>query len=807
MLFIVSERTRLNFEAAMKDGAVRIRNGSTFFMGPGGSGKTHTLLALLEEDPPAIRESTACAEKPIRAVAQFKLGVRGTAHFIRITDDHYSEMLANSAEKYPMSIAPTVASLPLGTKVPITPPSSSSLEMPEALLNSSSPETAQIAAKDTSVEGPLPVAKFGLKQELQCRMQAKSKTSEQLHDKDLMDVKDSAGQPMFHEVLPAFVTNTMFGILVVKLNESLDSRPLVEYYINGSHIGEPFHSPFTHLETLRHCLRVLQSTCKPDTCPNIIFVGTHKDLKHECQHEDRKEKNRKLQSIIPPEMKDNIIYNGKSLLFAINAKAPGNGDRKMMGDLRLLMIKELQKLPKMKIPLRYFSLENAFQRLAKYQRKAILSIDECLKEATAYHFTRESLDDVLQYLHNLKLIMYYKDILPDVVFIDAQILLDKITELVVYSIELRAKAAEDVKLQANSDSQVVVGGSLEKFKTCGIVTTEILSKFSTGYVPGLFEGEHLILLFKKLLIVAEIGKGKYLMPCLLETEEVKLLSSSVIPAFLFYFGKNGPKLGVYCFLLASLITDAKWELLMEDNSPVQLSRNRVRFAVPGNNPGCITITDSFSTFFHVSIEFPEDITEEQALKVCKEVCPSIREEIFASIRKASSKLNYNNSIPEAAFLCSKHDESTTLHPAVISRTGLLTCTTHPRSIFGQLTDKHKIWLGEAAELPTSGGAYACDPVAGKLSIKDLSKVQRAAWDARSKWCNIGLELNIDPGTLDVIERNNMDINDRFRIMLTTWLRTVDPRPTWGALAEALRSPTVGCEELAEHCNTMLLPKK
>ena len=809
----MNERTRLNFEAAMKDGAIWIRNGSTFFLGPGGSGKTHTLLALLEEDPPVIRESTVCVEKPIRAVAQFKVGVSGTAHFIRITDDHYSEMLANSAEYFstiPECFAPTEASKPLSIKVIVAPPSNSTLQFPESPSKSTSPGATEKVIEESSVPNQLPVAKFGLKRELQCRMQAKSKTSEQLHDKDLMDVKDSGGQPMFHEVLPAFVTNTMFGILTVKLNESLDSHPLVEYYINGSRIGEPFQSPFTHLQTFRHCLRVLQSTCKPDTCPKIIFVGTHKDLEHECQHEDRKEKNRKLQSIIPPEVKDNIIYNGESLLFPINAKAPGSDDRKMMGDLRLLMIKELQKIPRKKIPLRYFSLENAFLRLAKYQRRAILSIDECLKEATAYHFTRESLDDVLQYLHSLKLIMYYKDILPDVVFIDAQVLLDKITELVEYSIELRAKAtgaAEHMELQVKSKSQVVVGGSLEKFKTCGIITTEILSKFSFGYVPGLFEEKHLILLFKKLLIVAEIGKGKYLMASLLETEKVQILSNFVVPALFFYFGRNGPKLGVYCFLLASLITDAKWELLMEDNTPVQLSRNRVRFAVPGNNPGCITITDSFSTFFHVSIEFPEEITEEKALEVCKEVCPSIRETILTSVRKASNKLNYNNSIPEAAFLCSKHDESTAPHPATISRTGLLTCTTHPRSVFGgELTDKHKIWLGEATVLPPSDGAYACDRAAGpcgNLSIKDLSKVQRAAWDARAKWYNIGLELEIDPGTLDTIKGNNDNIDDRFRAMLTTWLKMAEPRPTREALAEALRSPTVGYEHLAECC--MLLP--
>ena len=787
----MSERTKLNFEAAMKDGAVWIRNGSTFFLGPGGSGKTHTLLALLEEDPPAIRESTACAKKPIRAVAQFKLGVSGAVHFVRITDDHYSEMLANSAEQLPMSlsVAPTAASLPLGTKVPITAPSSSSLEMPEAPSNSSSTGIVQKAAKETSVEDPLPVAKSGLKQELQRRMQAKSKTSEQLHNKDLMDVKDSAGQPMFHEVLPAFVTNTMIGILTVKLNESLDSRPLVEYYINGSRIGEPFHSPFTHLETFRHCLRVLRSTCKPNTCPKIIFVGTHKDLEHECQHEDRKEKNRKLQSIIPPEMKDNIIFNGESLLFAINAKAPGNDDRKMMDGLRLLMIKELQKLPKVKIPLRYFSLESCFQRLAKYQRKAILSIDECLKEATAYHFTRESLDDVLQYLHNLKLIMYYKDILPDVVFIDAQVLLDKITELVEYSIKLRAEPS----------SQAIAVGGVEKFKTCGIVTTEILSQFSSGYVQGLFEEKHLILLFEKLLIVAEVGKGKFLMPCLLETEEVKIPSSSGFPAFLFYFGENGPKLGVYCFLLASLITDAKWKLLTEDGNPVQLSRNSVRFVVPGNNPGYITITDSFSTFFHVSIEFPdqEEINEAKALDICEEVCPTIRETILTHIRKASHRLNYNNSIPEPAFLCSKHDESVPPHPATISRHKLLTCTKCPGTVCCHMTEKHALWLGKAPSSPNSSNIIPATE--GQLNIKDLHAVQKAAWDARTKWYNIGLELDIDPETLNTIKENNDNIDDRFRAMFMTWLKMVDPRPTWEALAEALRSPTVGYEHLAECC--------
>ena len=339
----MSERTRLNFDTAMKDGALWIRNGNTFFLGPGGSGKTHTLHALLEEDPPAIQESTACAKKPIRAVAQSKVGLSSTAHFIRITNDRYSEMLANSAEYIsvvPGNISPTIASQLLDTKTVATIPSSSILQVPES-------SKSRKVTEEASVQD-LPIEKFNLRQELLCRMQVKSKTPEQLHDKDFMDVRDSGGQPMFHEVLPAFVTNTMFGILTVKLNEYLDCHPLVEYYIKGNRIGEPFLSPFTHLQTLRHCLKVLQSTCKPDSCPKVVFVGTHKDLEQECLHEDRKEKNRKLKEIIPPEMKDNIIYNGESQLFPLNAKVPGNEDHQLLGDLRQVMIKELQKLPKVR---------------------------------------------------------------------------------------------------------------------------------------------------------------------------------------------------------------------------------------------------------------------------------------------------------------------------------------------------------------------------------------------------------------------------------------------------------------------------
>ena len=778
----VSERTKVNFEAAMAQGTVSVRNGNILFFGPGGSGKSHSLAALLKEKPPAIRESTGCTTAPVRAVAQFKIGVTGPAQFVRITDDQYSEMVVKSAEQFSLS--------------PLSSASMTTTSQSPPKHDSASTASPTISTVEKSSQPALPVEETtspkrpsGLRKELLCRMQAKSKRSDHLHRRDLFNSRDSGGQSMFHEVLPVFVSDTTFGIFTVKLNESLNTHPMVEYFKSGKHLGKPYRSMFSNKEIFGHCVRAVQST---GNNAMLIFFGTHRDLEHECPEEDREKKNKILLSIIPPEMRSQIIYYGSSfndLLFPINSKVPEDADEKMLAQLRVLMIRELQKLPRVEVPLRYFSLEMLFQRMAKYQGKAVLSFDECFKEAAAYCFTRESFQDALQYLHGLKLIFYYADTLPDIIFIDAQILLNKISELVEYCLEL----------QSDEDSQEPIDGSLEMFKTCGIVTTKIMSRFQSGYVAGLFTEKELKKLFKKLFIIAKIEKGKYLMSCLLKPEREPTSSDQscppVVPDLYFYFGPNGALLGVYCFLVTSLIKEAKWELLTEDSRPVQLSRNRAQFTVPGNNPGCITITDSFSTFFHVRIEFPEKVTPEQANEICKNVCPTIRETILANIRTASRKLNYKNSIPKAAFLCSEHQDSYP-HPAVISNdTGLLTCTTHPRSVVSQMTDKHKIWLGESKAI--SSVRTAALAKTRELTVKDLCDIQECVWSARTKWYNIGLKLKIDPETLNVIEGNNKDIDNCFRAMLTTWLKTVDPKPTLAALAKALRSPMVGHEHLAE----------
>ena len=80
----------------------------------------------------------------------------------------------------------------------------------------------------------------------------------------------------------------------------------------------------------------------------------------------------------------------------------------------------------------------------------------------------------------------------------------------------------------------------------------------------------------------------------------------------------------------------------------------------------------------------------------------------------------------------------------------------------------------------------------------IDDVIEKVWDARVKWYNIGLKLGISAGTLDAIKDTGFHNPDNcFTAMLKEWLNNGKPPLSWSALAEALRSRTVGFRSLAE----------
>ena len=121
-------------------------------------------------------------------------------------------------------------------------------------------------------------------------------------------------------------------------------------------------------------------------------------------------------------------------------------------------------------------------------------------------------------------------------------------------------------------------------------------------------------------------------------------------------------------------------------------------------------------------------------------------------------------------------------------------------------------------------------ITGLLSMdKHLKIVREATWEIRSKWYDLGTELEIKDGTLQVsfvpmyiqyknschdpylllmqaINDNNLHsrnfVNICFTALLETWL-TQTPPPTVNSLIEALKSPVIDRGDIARNIEGML----
>ena len=402
-----------------------------------------------------------------------------------------------------------------------------------------------------------------------------------------------------------------------------------------------------------------------------------------------------------------------------------------------------------KIPLCWYVLEQALQEMARRQGMVVLTREECFAAALQLHLDEKSFMAALEHLDGLNIISYYRNTLPEVVFTDTQVLLDKATELVRYSHQLKV----------DPKAGVVFKGEWQKFRDYGLVTAGFLSAFNSHYIPGVFTATELIKLFKELLMVADLNDSEFFMPSLLQnldrkevnkhraSEYTVTASESSVTApestanAIEFFGTGVASstttleftaigtessttalassattsestatatesstitplivqfphcalLGMFCSLITYLLSNANyhpkpWKLrLSTSGAPECLFRNCVEFSIPGY-PGSVCLIDTFS-FFEAHIHAPTELIVK--------LCPSIRDAIFEGVERASTVLGYNDSRPVHAIICPcKHASR---HSATLSDTKRYWICSKDSATYGNLEGRHTTWLGRATE--------------------------------------------------------------------------------------------------------------
>ena len=718
--------------------------------GAAGSGKTTLKHRLFGKDPPSLRCSTALAEAAIRAISREIVGTDQTDWF-RVTHDELMGMLGGALKAgVPMEELPsqtseladykittkvlsnddskesTKANVTVGcspnptfaitesvahkksTTVSHTGHSKQSEKHYSSFISSALPSTETTAASLTATSIPTQVSSS--KGEL-VKLLEKSHGSKRFLELQWIHFIDSGGQPQFHEVLPAFIRNTTLTIFVMKLSERLDDHPVIKYYDeNGQLCGKPFHHALTNEQMLQCCVRtILSQPSREGKYSKTLIVGTHRD-KESYFSESRTAKNRKLLKMLKPSLQEQLVYYnlGTEVIFPINAKKPKKQDHKVCAEIRKQIEDKKNAPPPYKIPIGWFLLE---QDIIKASKGGVISKSECLGIAAPLNINGDALMAALQYFDDLNIFLHYPSVLPELVFSNPQILLDKVTELVHFSYSLHTcsppGAVEGMRQQkqkkgkatffskllhfrsshSSESPPVALEGKWLQFRDKGIVTLEMFhdERFLAHYIPDLFAPADLIKLLKHLLIIAPLSDTEFFMPSLLQitspdelVEKPPAPSSSVAP-LLVYFPAGCAQNGVFCALVVYLFSECHWEFAKGISECV--SRSCVCFQLP-DTPVSIALVDSFS-FFKVTVEAPEPMYPK--------ICPKIREAIFSGVEAAARTLKYNNSKPKPALLCGKCSSELSPHAATLSTDHCYLMCTKSKS-YEPLTKQHTVWF-------------------------------------------------------------------------------------------------------------------
>ena len=711
-------------KAALKDGFIPHKDDLFLFHGPGGVGKSSLISLFLGKQRDLVRNSTAVAEVPLHVcpvrdvstetftpdweeVNTFRLTrmVAHTSHHLitsekraRKDEENKSEETEEEEGVEDRQLSGEKISQPTTTNAflaaPKTPKSKAFSKFKSflrsglgILMKKPSPSlTTTLKDDPDNIMGHFAKFQEDLKKEM-----LESKEVRDFIVSHSIRILDSGGQPQFHELVSILLPGITGIISVFKLSQLLSLHGEVVWYKDGKEVNVPYPSYLTNEQVIRHDLQAIQSQASSngvEDMPNLAFVGTFLDEQHICIEESPDEKDKRLHSmiteILPEEMQQCVITNGGSLhhvTFRVNARTPSPTDFKTVGRLKEALVSQSRAKAK-DLPLKWAGLEAALRVMMEKLDRQVLSRQECEFIGHNLGFESLSLNAALKYLCELHIISFY-DVLPNVVFASSQVVLDKVTEVVALSLNLKK-------------GDRALGGEERKFLQQGIISLALLMTFSKHYRDDLFTPNDLLKVLISLLIVTEVRSGEYLVPCVLEVSDIypsPALSTGIMrSSFVLHFSKKSPMIGIYCCTISYLMSEAGWKLLTQGGEVAQVARNSITFEMPKKGlAGKLTFLDPLSSYLEIIVEFPVTIAEEHRAMLYHE----IRETFFSAIQQAMKTQHYKVMTPELSFLCPEQSDrcSKIPHLAIVDDTHTyLTCSTNPATVCHQLTEDHKMWF-------------------------------------------------------------------------------------------------------------------
>ena len=668
----------------MKRGHFDLAIDKVLMFGIAGSGKTSALAALLGVDAPSIRSSTPLMRRPIEVMF---MDVNEELHWKMRTNKEFRDTVAEVIHSR-MSLQESEA---LSSGSPASPsqqlshttPSSQSLRPTSEQTNTSTPGAAgkstplsekkpTTGVPTTSVQSVAEVSLDSLLQsseveeEFVSLINSSPPSSKPILQLRQMLVLDSGGQPHLHELMPIFLNGASEFVYVFRIHDRLNERSMIRYFVSDELLYE-FPACQTNEETLKQCTRAMSSlTAKnPDIPPpRWLFLATHPDMvAAEKLPGVLDTLHKRLREILLPQFKERIVFCDSTMedfIFTMNAAKPVKKDKECAEAIRRCLSGKKEGRVVVQVPLRWYALYQKLVEVSGGLGKKVLSRKQCGLVADSMKIDEGSCEEALNFFNRLNMLFYFPNILTDLVFVEPQILLDKVTELVEESYRV-SQGKKDGKFNPKS-------GEWVRFREYGEVSEKFLSKFDSHYEAPLFTPKELVTLLKGLLVFADLSEDVYFMPCLLQvvsSEVVAPYRVSKEKALAVHFPKSGPLMGMFCCTVAHLLSPehAQWEVVKnEAGTPTCLNRNVIQFTVP-KVAGKVSLIDQFTHF---------EIHVHTHPKKTAQMWQLVHDTVFAGMKEAKKTLGYVNNTPVPAIVCPAHPA--TPHPATIDGDLVWTCS-------------------------------------------------------------------------------------------------------------------------------------
>ena len=662
-----------------------------------GSGKTWLLSRLFNKQPPEHYTSTGVFEQSLRGLLHH-IGNMSLRSWRPFSHRNMLEFLASilHAGMPPadvMDLAAKVFNDDLQDSATISSPPHNATS-PRSLVSksvSAAPDTFTTPLKSATGKSMVKFVKA-------------PKKYKSLSILELVHMIDTGGQPEFMEFMPSVISGCHLAVLVLNLMFSLDECPPIHFH----ECGKAYKRVLTFQHTSRQIIQKLASTLqakrfsqKEKQCFRILVVATHRD----CVQGDillarLQALDEALRNILLPGSSDElIVFSSDRIPFVLNLKNPNSQD-----NLALQLIRE--KVSEsgvgegIEVPGTFLVFEQDILKFSVQVGRDILSLEECLTIGYKLKMKAEVVMAALHFFHRQITFLYFRHVLPNVVFTKPQVPLDIVNAVVLFSYKVGLGIIKGfpAKLTAHLKD--------------GIITEEMLNNthLSKYFIPNLYEPYHAIKLFIHNLTIAPLSqnpqtktskqqavdptnpKREYLMMSLLPTvpEEAihQFIPTSVVVPLVANFSQDCIPLSCFSSTISCLLSLFNWKLCRKEGGfPECLFHNIVSLYDP-QLPVQVLLAD-LTNHLEIHIYAEKDVSQ----KILSAACFHIRETVFSAIAEVFNIMQLAKINVSPAFLC-PCSQVTVVHCASVhtfKSERFLRCSKREVSV-GSVQEQHTFWL-------------------------------------------------------------------------------------------------------------------